>query len=288
MSSPKAIWVRREREKAEPRSLFLCALADCTPEVIRFLRDTVRPKYSNAFPAVAAKISHDAGPVRIDNLLGWFYGNEPSIKVLEDVPDILYWSNVGPLEQEYSAVTPLKDALVEWSHNFQLSDDWLLDAALQTLYRWQTDVYAWERDKKSDRLRFLLIGQSPSKTAPAAAPMRFASDPWRPSGESWQEYEVGLLEQFQRDLRRYRTEVERLYRSAKWRPALDIRQRQHYTWLAMFQVRGWSPAKIAETFAPEVEESTITKGVENAAKGAGLTLRPSNKGKGKRPRRRKT
>jgi hypothetical protein len=121
--------------------------------------------------------------------------------------------------------------------------------------------------------------------------LRFSNQGWNPRLETWKEFHDNASAAFAKRLEQYRTKLEAFMEKSGWKRVPEIRQKKHYMWLVLFQVKGWSPGRILDKFPlsdeRNTEESTITKGVQNAAKLAGVTLRASMRGQGPRPGRAK-
>jgi hypothetical protein len=113
--------------------------------------------------------------------------------------------------------------------------------------------------------------------------LSFTDSGWNPHLESWKEFEDCLSKAFERSVQKYRSDVEHFLLKAKWKPTADIRQRDHFDWLALYQVRGYSPSRIADELIQKhinKTENTVLKAVTKTAGLIGLTLRPNQKGKG--------
>jgi hypothetical protein len=279
-SQDQSIWVSPRNSSSRAQGIFLHELAARTPEVLKYLRERVLPEYRSVYPETSAEKSRGPRFQRVKNFVGWIFADEAPQIIDADFPDIVLWRNVALLEQGYPAISAIKKLVLSWAQEFRLTDDWLLDTAMQTLYR-------MNKVSMLGRPHFWRFSGFDVPPLEMDRTLTFVESGWDPNLQSWRQFRDSVVAAFDDHLKQYRSEVEAFFKKAGWKPAREIRQRAHYTWLVMYQVKGWSPARIAEKFAPGAEESTITHGVENAAKAAGVTLRASFKGKGSRPRRAK-
>lgn len=73
----------------------------------------------------------------------------------------------------------------------------------------------------------------------------------------------------------YLDEVEARYRRRGYSSTRELRQPDHFAWLAGYQVRGWSKNRIAE--AAGVSRTAVINGINASAESIVLTLRPATK-----------
>jgi hypothetical protein len=235
------------------RRQFLRAVHKTTPEVMEALRDELLPlfKTSALFRAVSA-------------MFAWVEG-EP-----KDQP-------ATPAQIE-----AFKRVLNQWAEKFGLRDQWLLEVAVRTLNHWR---------KKSDALGALYWAELPF-THPPLPPedreIEFRHAGWRVETEYWSEFASRTNAAFKQHLRSYRETIRRNMSDLGLSLPPEIRNPEHYTWLALYQIRRYSPASIAELLNSDQKtllENTVLKAVKSTADLVGLTLRQPRKGKGpKRPR----
>jgi hypothetical protein len=282
MTRDQSLWVTSDHAQNRPRAIFLRELASRVPQVLQHLHDHVLPEYSRIYPQISAETSRGPRIQHVKNFVGWLFKDEAPVVVQENLPDILYWRNIDRLEPQYPALSGLKDLLLRWSRDFRLTDEWLLDVALQTLYLLQ-------KTPMRPRLHFWRLSVFNLPPLSLDRMLRFKDRGWDPHLDTWKEFHDNISAAFDEHLKQYRTTVEAFLEKSGWKRVPEIRQRKHYTWLVLFQVKGWSPEHILDRFPSNddrnTEESTITKGVQSAARLAGVTLRASMKGKGPRPRR---
>jgi hypothetical protein len=232
------------------RQRFLRALHETTPEVMMALRDDLLPLYTSSalFRAVSLKLT--------------FLKTEP------EAPP------ATPAQIE-----SFKRAIDQWVEEFGLRDQWLLEVAVVTLDHWK---------KRNDALAALNWAELPFLSRPLTLDGReieFRHAGWRVETECWSEFAARNTAAFKQHLSSYKETIRGDMRDLGLSLPPDIRNSEHYTWLALYQVRGFSPAKIAEFLNSDQEtlpENTILKAVTRAAGLVGLTLRRSQKGKGPR------
>jgi hypothetical protein len=280
MSKPGVPWIPPDSDPSTPRRIFLNTVRYRAPEVLSHLRDVVAPQYALIPPEVKEETSRGWRLKRVANPMGWLYDGEQPQVVTEPLPELLSWRNLERLEEKYAGTAQTQHLLVNWAQRFRLNGEWVFDAALQTLYR-------WERDSQSrERLQWFFVPR-PSVTAPlnVGAPVSFTDPGWVPHIEAWSDYQAHLLNSLTDQLAAYRATVEDLLKQRGWRQRQEVRQNQHYTWLALYQIKCWSPAKIADHLHLDQGENTVLKGIEKAAAAIGLTLRAPLKGQGPRPMR---
>lgn len=124
MPKDHSIWGPSDRAQNRPRAIFLRELASHVPEVLQDLHDQVLQEYRRLYPEISKETSEGPRTYRVKNFVGW---------VFEDEPPTFVRRNIDRLQQRYPSVSAVKDPLLRWSQQFRLTDEWLLDTALQTL-----------------------------------------------------------------------------------------------------------------------------------------------------------
>jgi hypothetical protein len=255
MPRPNILVIESEydQDPTRYRRRFLRALRETTPEVMEALRDDLLPLYTSSalFRAVSA-------------MFAWVEG-EP--KAQPATP---------------AQIEAFKRALNQWAEKFGLRDQWLLEVAVRTLNHWR---------KKSDALGALSWAELPIAHPPLPLEDReieFRDTGWRVEAEGWSEFASRTNAAFKQHLTSYKETIRRGMRELGLPLPPDIRNPEHYTWLALYQTRRYSPAGIAELLNRDQKtllENTVLKAVTSTAGLVGLTLRQPQKGKGpKRPR----
>ena len=275
--------VKLLKGKTLGRSAFLRAVQKHAPEVLTGLRK-VLPIFSTIPQSVFEQTSRGPAFVRPANQVDWLlFGAEPEPDFVM-LPDLLYWRNIAFLASTDSRVSQLRNALTEWANKVHLTDDWLLDRALQTLYHW--------REHPADVSNFWEGLPSAQKFILSERERRFEyeHEGWGLEFEPWEEFVKRLHADLQDALVKYQDRTQRLALDRGWSVQRKGRYRdEHFQWLVLFHVKEQSPSAIAGH--SRIEESTVMKAVARLTRAIGLTPRNSRKGKGERPRgrgRRKT
>ena len=233
---------------------------------------------------------------------------------------------MGDFKAGWQQLAGLRRSLADWGHRFNLTHDWTRDAAMSTLGFWhwvhvpQQLFWFAPRFNRSSHpvssrsLRFAFHTWS--------APFIHAG--WDPFTTTWARYRRivgaafrdhlgvvrsggeptrGAVGQFEAILAEYRTHVLMAWlkaghktTKAKSEPKIDWDEElpwlRHFEWLALYQCRGWSPSRIAQSAGlaesgdtssgPKNPRSAIDKAVRKTASNIGLSLRTVRRG---RPRR---
>jgi hypothetical protein len=109
--------------------------------------------------------------------------------------------------------------------------------------------------------------------------------------QDWAEFQRRATNTFNEHLKAYKVGIDAKLQQIGFRPAPKLREADHFRLLALYQVRGWSPAKIAndlsETSGRVMTEKRCAemRAIKRKAQLISLTLRPNNKGKGKKTRK---
>jgi hypothetical protein len=266
---------------------FSDAIASHTPEVLKRLDEVVLPKYK-ALPE-SLRDECQGGPIlrHTRNV----FADPPRVESVQ-LPAIGEWKNLKSLEAQYPEVNAFRTFLLkQWAEPFNLTDAWLLDMAMQTLHHWslrdananvETDGITRATFRgRSERLRWhCLVGPHLAALPSAESDVLFQDWGWVPEAESWPDFRKGVLRRFGAYLDEvYGPQMMALLEKRGWHEAPEIRKAEHYQWLAFYQVRKWSPARIAQRVVQQggndkIDESTILKAVQKTAQRVGLTLRP--------------
>lgn len=245
------------------RLVFLARVEDVAPEVVDHLREKVLPLYQEAR----------------DNGMTWprraSWERSPSFwrrlpKVAERHPD----------ERGYQALMPLYDVLTSWADTYHLTDEWLLEDALHTLYAWTE----WPRLLEVVPERFHPGGAG--SMVPEMDPPTLEVGPWDPTIETWAGFQDRARETFERWLRDYRTAGDAWADDLGLESAPEKRPRKgdplalHWEWVARYQCQGWSYAQIAEHYDKGTKNPSGHSGARNVSRTVrdladlmGLTLR---------------
>jgi len=174
----------------------------------------------------------------------------------------------------------LTPCLMAWAGAFHLAGEaWILEGALETLQRWQK-FPDWRASLHLGGFRQyvcgrILIGDDEHH-------FEFEDWGWDPQLSRWQGYRASLRERFEIELRAYEKRIRAL---AKARGAQRVNRRysvEHLEWLALYHCGGWSLDEILECSPCVGDKTTISKGLHQAARLIGLTVR-AKRGKLKSP-----
>lgn len=189
-------------------------------------------------------------------------------------PTWIWFKHAGAgQEQHYPGSLRLRSLLLHWGRLWRLKDEWLLEAAVETLVH-----YCIDHDPPA------LMPLSYSRhMMPITDPfddedIRFTFDPddgWTASIESWTAARDRLTASFNRALSAYHERVEAMYQEEGFGPPVGSRLRggDHYEWLARYVIEG------VETYdeigcRDDVTRQAVSPAVKDKAALIGLTLPP--------------
>jgi hypothetical protein len=177
----------------------------------------------------------------------------------------------------------LREALHEWADFYNLSVDWMLSAALDTLREW----IVWFPKDPRQGLDMEVLGSVPTSENDAWSPFparrRGPMLPrWNPWLKSWGDYEKWIEnEVLPVVLQAHREQCEREAETLGLVKPKKLRGQslhRHLTWLVQWEVlqlrRDRILAEHQERTGEELEPSTIHKGVTKVAELIGLPLTP--------------
>jgi hypothetical protein len=252
------------------RYLFCKALEEHTPEVLDSLRVYALPVYQ-ALTVEVAKKSYRSIGLRPTERVG--LDVDP---LLESALPVSWWE-VEQGSSHTAEAQALCSAIENWRDEFHLTDEWILDLAMQTLFRWRQQIESrepvllqWQR--LSVELLFgLFDGQGPE--------FRFRHPGWN-LRDDWQAFKSSVEDAFESIVAGYHRQVVTQAYAGGWDEAPDIREQLRFKWLALWQVKGHSAHQIQDaTPQMKVSSSNVEKQVQLSAKQAGVTPRPSQKGR---------
>ena len=282
---PKIGPVKPNEGRGFGQKKFLHAVEKYVPEVLSELKK-LGPLYETIPPEIFEQTSRGPLFVRPNLIEVSFFGAQPQLEYSQ-LSDLLYWKNIEHFLDQFE-VRQLRDAVLGWALKFNLTDEWVLDRAMQTLYRWRKTPEtenAWGS--------FPIFAGDGLIIEATERLFDFQHEGWGVEFEPWDEF----LQRFQSDLDKkldvYRQRVLNIAQTRGWTQRPNILYKPgHFQWLAVFQTRGKSPAEVLEdTNMREMDPSTALKAIQNVADAIGLTLRKPRKGrkpKPVKPKRRKT
>ena len=207
--------------------------------------------------------------------------NKNTPEVLKGLRDVFAVCEARGLFSQGSDKEVLVEQIEAWGQRFKLTDPWLHEAATVTLHQWPTDPAS------AGALRWADLPTKPSQILPPAEPLKFEAQGWFVEREDWTEFKKRATHTFNQHLKTYKADMDAKLEGIGFRPAPKLREPDHFEWLALYQVLGLSPRQIATTLIEnggrDINENGVLRAIHRKAKLIGLTLRPNNKGKGKKP-----
>ena len=162
------------------------------------------------------------------------------------------------------------DAIRAWAQNHEIRDEWILDAAVQTLVK---------RDLQAAPRWFYVPPEMPVRVFDLFPAMWIP--PFAPGGQSWPKFKRSLFQNFRKQLEDYRRSIQRMW-GAKHRE-LPIQAE----WAVLWQ-HGSTPGQIQirhrKKYGKNISVALIQQRVHAFADAVGLTLREGRKGPKRRSR----
>lgn len=263
--------------RQEARASFLRAIKEIRSDVLDCLfqdvwpihRELFQPKRGLPINQAIFKRSQDTEPFDPQSLSHY---------------NSFFWSWKMLVNLDWKAITPrpflkkivsLRDAAAWWAERYRLTDDWCLDYALITLYKWS---YSAEPDLDWDykpRQFFIPIDTERH--------FNFTFSAWHVDAEDWASYEKRLKEALRRTILAYRNHQKEKAGSTRITPARKKREMMHYRWLVDFHIpqdKGWtlSDSEIAGKYGGRsgLERSTVYEAIYSTASLIGLTSYKTN------------
>ena len=238
------------------RRLFLDQVKILAPEVLQDLKDNVLPAFE-----VSLGVQHSDPP--------------PKWRDEFNLPD---WHVLFANTMDDPGLVPVWQKLQQWGERWNLTNEWLREAALDTLL-------SWIQRPPSDRqlewyYRYLHLAEDVPPPFTIKAQWCF---------HRWEDFENAIMA----GLNEYKTIIDAYCERIGYDPqAEEAFNKLHLEWLVLFQCKQMSPAGIRAWHQTHHGES-LTIGNFIHAKDAlaakiGLTVRKGNRGKprGQAPRRR--
>jgi hypothetical protein len=245
------------------RRAFLRKIEELAPEVLQNLLDAVLSTFTRAAPEVCA----------------------------------IRWTVL--LRSKGKSANRLAKALLAWGRRHNLTEDWLLDLAVLTLF----ERAEWEDESAARRQARIPPTPEPAGFARPrfvdiehltafqfAGKMRIANDGWVPAWLTWAEYESTATESLSREVARLRLEWQDALRQYRRAREQEARQRglsrtrvrreveRHLEWLVRWQVlrqdrwkiareSGLKYGRRADTIRDAIKSMARDLGLENLRKG---------------------
>lgn len=146
-------------------------------------------------------------------------------------------------------------ALKDWSGKWHLVDDWIMNAAVETLAAWAPNPNGLvETD-----LRFRGWAHMAQMLGPDQSRFSFTHPGWQPTLQRWTEVKKELKEAFKQELKAYEGRIREAARDEGWVRVKDWRFRKGnpMEWLIARVVDAKSPEAIAEEVTESLWTSTM-------------------------------
>lgn len=166
---------------------------------------------------------------------------QPLIRELNEPPDkgrfipnefYLHTELSGDLKNLRDKLSNLEDALCRWSERFNLTDEWCLDHALQTLAHWvssgELENFDWQYKLKSYDFE--------ESNGDGIRTFKYLA--WNPEADTWSSYKQRTEKALAEELANYRKQVEQSVKASKQYIAREKTSGEHYKWLIYFQIEG--------------------------------------------------
>jgi hypothetical protein len=158
----------------------------------------------------------------------------------------------------------VSNPLERWAEDFRLYEstlyagDWILKAALKTLHYWdehpdQGVPPAWSPDavevdpEEPDNFGPRDNRRSSAIRSMCETPFRFEHERWNPFEVDQHTYAEQIREEFEKTLKDELERIKGMLCDPWSTPAPKKREDEHFRWLVLCQVKGWSYVRIAST-----------------------------------------
>ncbi len=177
-----------------------------------------------------------------------------------DSEEILTWRNVN---------SELEEALEGWGTKLNLNYDWVYQTALITLWAWyivkpealEEIANEWEHE----------TGDYWMLTTNDERKISFNHAGWDPAGEEKGKFKKRIMAEFENYLENYMDNLENFVQERGMDKAPEIRNKEQFKWLAMWQVGDYSSfGEIAK--AVNTSRQRVTLGIQRAAEKCGLPV----------------
>ena len=250
-------------------SEYVAAGPEASPAVWRARLELI-DAVNRVFPEMLKRLSADVLPAyaelassgfNFDAIL-WNSRNSPHKMLPDGEEDDIR------VDKQTGRITPvrhsprLKVALSDWASAFHCGCSWLLDDAIRTLQLWHV-APGWKQS-----LRWTPSGPGGVIVA-TGEPFRFECGGWEMQNLTWATYAKSLRERFERKLAEYEVSSRKLAESRGLVRTPHKYSPSNFEWFVLYQFKGLSSTQIAERMArrnPNVDESTVLKGVKAAAR----------------------
>lgn len=253
---------------------FLWAVQELVPEVLADLAEKVFPAYRNLFREQPLGVPGEVGtaicgPDGVSVAMLWT--TWPSLQAV--IGSEVLWD--GPSwAADFEAVSlegdrlKLKKAMERWAAGHYLDSEWIKEEAFSTLRFWMVNPH---------RRRIWLCRGHSWAVEETPPPKLHLEDEW--NFEVWAVVNNRLREK----IAVYRSDVANYCRRIGFDLERVRKDRAHHQWLALFQCKGMSPAKIRDWYEANggrlVDATAISHGIEVLSKKIGLPRRRQRRGR---------
>jgi hypothetical protein len=287
----------QRRALSRERTRFLRAIQRLAPEVLEKLDTNVFPLFKKLFVMSEPGICFSGAELL---LVGWTKPTEPPGPCFYSIPgsahtfaSVMWRSPIDEVVRSNSGAPywhsefkvsfgldpdrlDFRAGVLNWADAFCLDEDWILDAVLGTLLFWL----------QSGSRRGWYLGSlalQPGAEDFANIPRFNFEYTW--NGEPW-DYVEALLKT---KVAEFKAEFEK-HAALSFRPDTVHECSNHHEWLALYQCKRWSYARILKWHNTKSEkaiadETGIKAGLRSAADRIGLKRRPGMRGPKRSPKR---
>lgn len=183
----------------------------------------------------------------------------------------------------------LREILLEWAKAWHLEPEWCLEHALRTMYNWHQSPHdleqlmwqqgggSWMVPTNEEERRFV-----------------FEHPGWEPTHDHRKKIKEEIIQAFNKRLEDYLDFIEALVLERGFVKTKRKNERDHFEWLACFQVKAMSYEEIKDAFRSSVDSGkrtylsddtkAVRKAVNELARFIGLPLRDDGCRPGRRSR----
>lgn len=283
------------------REEFLRQIKRTTPQVLSALAKDVLPIYREIYPINVEKVESSDVELALHYFTLMYWRNLQSplfpafFEVIKEPPNkdrII--KNEFPISTERSAnsqanlskkLSNLEKALHRWSGLFNLTDEWCLDHALQTLAQWMNPNELEKLDWQYNLKRYDI------KESNGDNIRTFKYLVWNPEADTWSSYKQRTEKALAEELANYRKQVEQSVRTNKQYVAREKTSGEHYKWLVHFQIEGLTVEKLLIKYQRKGHKirsrSSVTEAIYSLARLIDLTPHTEIKRRERRKARQK-
>ena len=281
--------MKKAKSRAYGQVLFIQAVERLSPDVLRSLRDGPYETWIKRTldrDVKPAGIQVDVNPMR---QVGFCSSKKAlGVIVLGDAREraqrhLAARNSLTVAALETLGLAYLRQSMEAWSKQWNLTDSWCIEWALNTLTWWRYRIddaahscppwYWWEEENPLRHLPPFVDSYSGFEIRPLCFDPRLQTpDQYRRDVNSLFEAEATRYrDQLQTHLKDYLLNAEREMLAKDVPPPRELRAEEHFDWLAGYQVKGWSEERISQ--AENKDRTTVGKQIAELAILIGLSRR---------------